>query len=379
MARRGHGEGSIHRRKDGRYVAVVDLGYESGKRRRKYFYGKTRGEVQKKLVKANRDLQLGLPAPSDRLTVAGFLDSWLENSVRNILKPRTVESYEMVVRLHLRPALGRVALTKLTPERVQKYLNQKLETGLSPRTVTYHRAVLRSALGKAEKWGQVARNVAKLADPPRVPKTEVKPLSQEEVQQLLQTARGDWLEALYVCAVALGMRQGELLGLRWEDVDLEGRTLTVAKALQRLDGRFQLVERKATHPRRKINLPQIVVSALGRHRARQSQGRLLAGPEWVDDWGLVFVTRRGTPIDASNLVRAWHQLLERAGLPRCRFHDLRHTAASLLLSQHVDPRVVMEILGHSQISLTMNTYAHVMPALQREAADSMDRVLRGAV
>ena len=378
MARRGHGEGSIHRRKDGRWAAVVDLGYESGKRRRKYFYGKTRGEVQKKLVKANRDLQLGLPAPSDRLTVAGFLDSWLENSVRNILKPRTVESYEMVVRLHLRPALGRVALTKLTPERVQKYLNQKLETGLSPRTVTYHRAVLRSALGKAEKWGQIARNVAKLADPPRVPKTEVKPLSQEEVQQLLQTARGDWLEALYVCAVALGMRQGELLGLRWEDVDLEGRTLTVAKALQRLDGRFQLVERKSTHPRRRISLPQLVVRALGRHRARQSQGRLLAGPEW-DDWGLVFVTRRGTPIDASNLVRRWHKPLERAGLRRCPFHDLRHTAASLLLSQHVDPRVVMEILGHSQISLTMNTYAHVMPALQREAADSMDRVLRGAV
>ena len=216
MRRRGHGEGSIHKRKDGRYVAVVNLGYESGKRRRKYLYGKTRREVQGKLSKALRNLQLGLPAPSDRLTVAGFLDSWLENSVRNILKPRTVESYEMVVRLHLRPALGRVALTKLTPELVQKYLNQKLETGLSPRTVAYHRTVLRSALGKAEKWGQVARNVAKLADPPRVPKNEVEPLSQVEVQQLLEAARGDWLEALYVCAVAIGMRQGELLGLRWQ-------------------------------------------------------------------------------------------------------------------------------------------------------------------
>lgn len=378
MGRRGHDEGSIYQREsDGKWVAAVNLGYgPDGKRKRKVIYGKTRKEVSEKLKIALRDQQQGFPIAVERQTVSQFLDKWLQDSVKPTVRSKTYDSYGQIVRLYIAPALGKIQLAKLSPQQVQAFLNAKLESGLSPRTVQYCHAILRRALGQAYKWAQVPRNVATLVDPPRVRRHEVQPFTPDQARAFLASIQGDRLEALYTVALSLGLRQGEALGLRWSDVDLERGMLTVRMALQRVGGKLQLVEPKTERSRRTLRLPQVTLAALKAHRVRQLEERLLAGAQWQDS-GLVFTSTIGTPMEPRNAFRRYQEALSRAGLPHFRFHDLRHTAATLLLAQGVHPRVIMEILGHSQISLTMNTYSHVVPALGDEAATRMDRALGG--
>jgi integrase len=265
-------------------------------------------------------------------------------------------------------------LARVAAPKVQELLNDKLDEGLSPRTVQYIHAVLRGCLRQAVDWDLLPRNVATMAKPPKVCRKEVEPFDIEGVRRLLEALRGDRLEALYSVALAVGLRRGEALGLKWDDVDLDDGSLKVRRALQALKGGIKFVEPKSARSRRVIALPSIAVQALRRHRAWQSQERLLAGSRWQDQ-GLIFTSTIGTPIHPRNLVRHFHGVLEAAGLPRKRFHDLRHTCASLLLVQGVQPRVVMEILGHSQISITMDTYSHVMPTLQQDAASRMNALL----
>lgn len=399
--RRGQREGSIFKRSDGRWAAVLNVGWRDGKRHRKYFYGATRGEVQKELTAALRAQHQGLPVAPERQTVRQFLTTWLSECVRPSVRPRTFVSYSQLVRVHVAPGLGHIVLSKLSPQDVQAFLNTKLKarrgnvskrkpnnpdersaeaqdaTTLSPRTVQYLHAVLRRALGQALKWGLVARNVATLVNPPQVRRLEVQPLSPGEARQLLDAIDGDRLAALYSVALALGLRQGEALGVRWQDVDLDAGTLTVRKTMQRVYGKLELVDPKTTKSHRTVALPDVAVAALQSHRVRQLEERLLAGSRWQES-GLVFATAIGTPLDGRNVTRHFQKLLKDAGLPRQRFHDLRHTCASLLLSQGVHPRVVMETLGHSQFKLTMDTYSHVIPELQREAAGRIDEILERA-
>ena len=375
---RGAGEGSIYRRADGRWVGAAHLGYVAGKRRRKVVYGKTRREVQEALTRALRDHQVGLDvAPDEREPVATFLERWLREAARPSVRHSTYERYAGIVHQHLIPAVGSTRLTKLSPAHVQGLLNAKLAAGLSPRSVHHLRAVLRKALNQALRWGLVTRNVATLVDPPRVPRFELTPLDPDQARQLLEAIRGDRLEALYTVALAVGLRQGEALGLRWQDVDLDAGLLHVRHALQRnADGKLGLGEPKSRTSRRSIALPPPATAALREHRRRQLQERLLAADRW-QGYDLVFTSTVGTPSDGTAITKRFQRLLADAGLPRQRFHDLRHACASLLLAQGIHPRVVMEILGHSQISLTMNTYSHVIPALQRDAADRMGDLLAG--
>ncbi len=376
MAKRGQNEGTIYKRKDGRWVAAVSLGYQAGKLKRKTFYGKTRREVQEKLTATLRDRQQGLPIVTERQTLGQFFDRWLEGCVKPSVRPRTHFSYAQLVRLYIKPELGHIQLAKLSPEDVQAFMNARLKAGLSARTVQYLRAVLRRALGQALKWGLVARNVATLVDPPRYKRPQVIPLSHEESRTFLQSIKGERLEALFSVALALGMREGEALGLRWQEVDLQARTLRVNVALQRIEGKLLLVEPKTERSRRTLPLPESIVATLRLHRVHQLEDKMIAGDRWKES-GLVFTSSIGTPLLARNVVRKFHSLLKKAGLPHHRFHDLRHSCASLLLAQGVPARTVMEILGHSQINLTLNTYAHVMPAMMRDAANVMDSVLTG--
>jgi integrase len=386
---RGQGEGSIFKRRDGRWCAGLNLGWKNGKRHRKWFYGPTRDAVQRQLTAALRAQQQGLPVAPERQTVQHFLTRWLTDCAKPSVRPSTFVRYRELVSLHIVPELGHIVLSKLSPQQVQAFLNAKVgapaaskpgcgrpaPNGLSARTVQHCHAVLRCALGQALKWGLVPRNVATLVNPPRAPHHEIRPLSPEDATRFLATVRGDRFEALYSVALACGLRRGEALGLRWQDgVDLEGGTLTVRHALQRVNGRLQLVEPKTARSRRTIALPETCVKALRSHRVRQLQERLLAGSRWQET-GFVFTSTIGTPVEPDNLRRQFKAALSRAGLPAQRFHDLRHTSASLLLAQGVHPRTVMEILGHSQISLTMNTYSHVMPVVLRDAADKMDAIL----
>ena len=374
-ARRGQNEGSIFQRQNGLWAGVINLGRVNGKRARKTFYGATRKEVKDRLTAALAQQQQGTLPTGGRETVGQFLTNWLEDTARPKLRPSTFESYSGLVRLHLIPTIGHVRLEQLTPQQVQAMLNAKLASGLSPRRVEYIRAVLRAALNQAVRWGMTARNAAGLSTAPRVIRRPVQVLSPEEAQRFLEAAKGDRHEALFTVALSLGLRQGEALGLRWQDVDLRARTLSVVHALQRVDGKLRLVEPKTDRSRRTIRMPEVVADSLVDHKRRQAERRLLAGGRWTNT-SLIFTTSLGTPLEGIGVTKHFQDLLAATGLPRLRFHDLRHSCASLLLAQGVAPRVVMETLGHSQISLTMDTYTHVMPAVQAEAAEAMDRVFR---
>lgn len=374
MSRRGHNEGSIYQRADGRWTASVDLGIQNGRRKRKYLYGKTRRDVAELLKIALRDQQMGRTLASGRVTIGAFLDQWLSEIIKQRVRPGTFQGYESYVRLHLKPSIGHHQLSKLEPHHVQSMINLKLSTGLSARTVNYLRAILRSALNQALRWDLVVRNVATLVDPPRSKRFHCQPLTPEQVHKLLDTVRGNRMEALITVAIALGLRQGEALGLRWRDVDQNNGVIHIRHGIQKIGKSWQFIEPKTDQSRRSINMPKVSIDVLVEHKTRQILERAAAGDRW-QDWNLVFPSAIGTPQDNSNATHRFQDILKRAELPRQRFHDLRHFCASLLLAQHVDPRVVMEILGHSQISLTMNTFAHVMPVLQQESASLMDAIL----
>jgi integrase len=378
--RRGHGEGGIYQREsDGKWCASVDLGFVNGKRRRKVIYGKTRKEVADKLKALHRDQAAGQALVTDRQTLEYYLDRWLETAVNPHRRVKTANSYEQIVRLYLKPHLGKVQLAKLTPEHVQTMLNALLLNGsvdakpLSARTVQYVRAVLRRALNQALKWGYVSRNVAILTETPKVPRYEAIILSPAQSQQLLTAAAGHRLETVFTVALGLGLREGEVLGLRWIDIDFEQHTLRIAQTVQRLPGRLAIEVPKTERSARLLPLPVFMERALARHAERQAAEQRAAGDNW-EDHGLVFPSERGTPLDPRNLLRQFKDLLVAADLPDMRFHDLRHSCATTLISQGVHPRVVQEILGHSQISTTMNVYGHVLDATRRVAADAMDGI-----
>lgn len=296
--------------------------------------------------------------------------------MRPYRRQKTVASYEQVIELYIKPQLGKHQLSKLEPEQIQALLNTLLASGgkggkpLSPRTVQYVRAILRRALNQAHKWGYVARNVAVLTDAKKVRRYEPVILSPAQSQQLLNAAAGSRLIALYTVALGLGLREGEVLGLRWRDISLEQHTLRVAQTVQRIRGGLALEPPKTERSARLLPLPLFVERAL-RHAERQALERRVAGDAWKD-YDLVFPSAIGTPLDPRNLLRQFKALLVAADLPDMRFHDLRHSCATTLIAQGVHPRVVQEILGHSQISTTMNVYGHVLDATRRVAAEAMD-------
>ena len=374
--RRGNGEGSIYKRKDGRWVGVINVGYEGGKRRRKSFYGDTRRQVADRLAGALRDTKLGLALTEDQITVGQFLDTWLVEVAKPKLRPLTYRSYESIVGEHLKPVFGRTRLAKLRPTAIQRYLNAVGDDGLNPHTVRNIRAVLRTALALAQRWGLISQNPASLVELPRMPSTEIAPLTRTEARQMVSALKGDRLEALYTLTLTLGLRQGEALGLRWSDVDFEASTINVEATLQRYGRSYHLNEPKSRRSRRRLPLPPSLVNRLLRHRTLQLEDRLRAGSAWsTNQWDLVFLTERGRPLSGPTVTRRLQRLLVQAGLPKKRFHDLRHSAASFMLAEGVPMRVITEILGHSDASLTANVYAHVAPELQREATDRVGRLL----
>jgi integrase len=372
VSKRGHGEGSIYKRSDGRWAAVVSV--EGG--RRKFMYARTRKEAAQKLADALRVQSQGVPLPDDRVTLKQFLEQWLEHSVKPSVRPWTYRGYEVHVRLHIVPALGHVRLTKLTPQQVQAWINAKTAAGLAPKTVHYMKGTLQVALNQAMKWGMVMRNVAALVDSPRkAPVTEVAPLTTEEAKTFLEAIRGDRQEALYVVALALGLRQAEVLGLTWQDVDLDQGMLQVRRSLQRVDGKYVLLDVKTRFSRRDVVMPATVLERLRDHRKRQLEERLNVGPRWRDDLDLVFTTDRGRPLHGTVVTHMFQRRLAAAGLRRVRFHDLRHSCDTLLQALGVPPRVVMDILGHTTLAMTMERYAKALPEAKADAARRMDLLI----
>lgn len=373
--RRGHGEGSIYKRKDGRFCAQVTVGRDAtGKPKRRYIYGKTAKEVQEKKTRLLADQLNGLPVDASKQSVGEFLHAWLEDAVKGTVAPRTYARYESLVRVHIIPAIGGIRLSKLTAQHLQRFYHQKQEAGEHDKARKCHVALHR-ALGQAVRWGLIPRNIADLVDAPRVARKEMKVLTPEEVRRFLDAAQGDRFYALYVVAITCGLRLGELLGLRWEDINFDEGTLQVRRQLQWLKGGPQFTEPKTKHSRRTVFLPRLAVAALKEHRKKQREERLRLGEVWQDN-GLVFCTEIGTPINPPNLQRrSFRPILKRAGVPIIRFHDLRHTCATMLLLEGTNPRVVQEQLGHSNIATTLGLYSHVLPSMKKQVADTMENIL----
>jgi integrase len=367
--KRGNNEGSIIKRRDGRWMARVTL--EHGKR--KHIYGKTRQEVSRRMVETQQEIEQGLPILDERQTVGQYLETWVEVA-KSQIRGSSWRRYSDFVRVHLVPGLGKIPLAKLTPQQVQLFYARKLAEGLSSTTVYHIHGMFHRALKDAFQMGLVQRNVTEMLRSPRRSTKEMMPLTEEQAAHFLEIVKGDRFEALYALAVTTGMREGELLGVRWQDLDLDNMTLYVRMNVQESENRFILAETKTAYSRRNIKLSKLVIAALQLHAVRQAEERERLGKAWDASAGLVFPNTLGGIMIPDNLVkRSFKRLVEKAGFPpELRFHDLRHTAATILLSRGVNVKVVSEMLGHADIAITLRIYAHVIPNMQQVAADVMD-------
>lgn len=371
--KRGNGEGSITKRKDdGRWMARYTVHTAAG-RKRKTIYGKTRAEVAEKLAKAVMDRADGLVFDAGTLRLFEYLERWLADSVRGTVRDTTYENYSYLVRTYIVPSLGRVKLKALSPAHVQRFYREKLDSGLAPRTVQYLHTLLRKALKQAVKWGMVPRNVTDAVDAPRPARKETKYFSFDQAKAFLKVASEDRFWALYVLAISTGLRRGELLGLRWEDLDLERGVLRVRRSLTPDTKSYN--QPKSAKGRRSVGLTPGTVEALKLHKINQEREKACLGSRWQEQ-GLIFPSSIGTPFNPSNLLnRSFKPLLKRAEVPQIRFHDLRHTFATLMFFNGEHPKIVQEILGHAQITLTLDTYSHVLPSMQEGAVGRLGELL----
>jgi integrase len=373
---RANGEGSVYRQKEGLWAASITV---DGKRR--VFYGKTQREAKDKRGDFLQAVTRGVSVDAKKQTVEEFLVRWLEDSQKQSVRPRTYERYEEVVRLHIVPMLGKYQLQKLSPEHVQSLYARKLEAGFSETTVHHIHNVLHKALKTAMKWGLIPRNVCELVDAPRKARFEGQALTVEQARRLLVAARGHRMEALFHLELATGMRRGEIMGLKWQDINFEKGLLRVQRILSRVPSKlpgkgYVEAEVKTAKSRRTIVVAPFALEMLKRHRERQAIERAAAGDAW-EEHDYVFCTAIGTHLNPTrDILDVLKALLKEAGLPDIRFHDLRHSVASLLFEENMHPKVVQEILGHSNISITLDVYSHMLPTMQSDAPGRLDDLLK---
>jgi integrase len=374
--RRGRGGISKVKGRD-LYVARYTVETETGPKR-KAVYGKDYEETERLLNEALANRDKGLVFDAGAITVASYMNRWLVDCAKSRVAHRTYDGYEQRIRDHINPGIGRIKLAKLSPANVQAFYNAKLNSGLAPGTVRAIYAVLSGALDQAVKWNLLPRNPASSVGPPRLPQEEMTVLDADQARRFLEAARGDRWECFYVLALSCGIRRGELVGLKWSDIDLNASTLRINRQLQRMrDGGGLYFTQPKNVSRRTIRLPETAINALRSHRKRQAEDKLKAGPNWQEN-GLVFSTIKGTPVDAQNVTaRSFKNILKCAGLPDLPFHDLRHSAATILLVKGTHPTYVQKLLGHQSIRLTLDLYSHWMPPMGEQAAMAMEEALSG--
>ena len=366
---RGKKEGSIHRLPSGSWRAQVTL-----QGRRLGFTAKTRRECQEWIKKTQSQIDEGMTFASTKITLAEYLDGWLSNS-KFSKRPATWKHYEQLIRSYIVPIIGNIKIKDLRPEHIQGLYNQLLEQKVGVHVVRKIHTLLHSALVQAVKMGTIPRNPADAVMQPTEPSKEMKILDENQVSQLLVSVSGHRWEALFYLAVTTGMRQMELLGLKWTDVDWIKQTIKVERQLVRPDGEgIQFAPTKTKFGRRSVDLGSRAIEVLRRHYEHQHVVRMAAGEKWQEH-GLIFTNSIGGPIHPRNLLRDFKILLRRAGLPVIRFHDLRHTAASLMLNHGTPILVVSRRLGHAKPSITLDVYGHLLPSVQAEAAEMLDELI----
>lgn len=397
MAKRGNGEGTISKRKNGTWCAAISNGVnpETGKPKRVFFYGRTRQEVAEKLNKAIHNQSLGTFVTPSKIIFSSWLDIWLFEYKRLSVRPSTFESYEYLTRVHIKPTLGKLYLKDIRSDHLQKLYNEKYRSGkidgtggLSSRTVRYIHNIICEALSCAVKNNLLNNNVADtdIITLPRKEKREIRILTIDEQKAFLEALDGERLRAAFILALGSGIRQGELLALRWqEDIDLKQGIININRTVKRVktfDGKSKnktkiiFQEPKTKSSKRTIPLPAGVIQEIKEHRKRQLEEKLLAGEVYYDN-DLVFCNELGKITEPATLTRIYKRILKKAELSDMNLHALRHTYATRLLEANEHPKVVQELLGHSDISMTLNTYSHVMPELKKAAADKINFLFVG--
>ncbi len=361
MPKRGNGEGSVYRRKsDGLWVGSLSLPDGT----RKVFYGKKQSEVIAKLDEASNALRRGMLPVGTNVTVQEYLESWLENVHKPTIRLSSYLNYRKHLKNYLVPGLGKIKLQKLLPQQVQAFYTKKINEGLAPKTVKDFHGILHKALDNAVKWDILSRNVCDAVTPPRIPRKEKTVLTIQQAHTLIEQVKAHRLEALLVLAVITGMREGEILALHWQDIDFEQGSLQVQRAVSYLKGYgYVESEPKTDKSRRMIKLPIFLINILKQHQTQQEEQRREVGKAWIEK-KLVFTNAQGYYYSANTLRKVFKRFLMSIGLPSMCFHNLRHSAATILLAMNVHPKVVQEILGHSQISVTMDLYSHALPSMQ---------------
>lgn len=391
MKKRPNGEGSVFQRKDGRWCTELVIAYKpNGLPDRKTFYGRTQKAALKKLDDAKRALAEGRPVSVPRQTLATFLERWLDDWCKPNLRPKTHKTYRDLVDLHIAPALGHFDLNKLSAQNVQWFVKQLGESLVgpaptegqedtrkpySPTTVKHCRDCLRAALNVAKDWKMIGHNPAERIKLPPRQKRKPQVFDKLQARKFLDAIKGDRLEALFMLTLCLGTRQGEVLGLRRnEDLDLEGKRLHIRHALQRIDGKLMLVPTKTEESQRSLRLPAFVASGLAAHLMRQDHERKEAGTSWRES-GMLFTTTLGTMLDSRNMLRSYYRLIRLSGLPPIRFHDLRHSAATILHVAGVPTQAIKSLLGHASAHTTQEIYMHITPDAEDQAAEKMQELL----
>lgn len=385
MARRSNGEGTIYKRTDGRWCAAYFVEYEKGKFKRKYVYGKTQKEVKEKL----KELEEMQPQKKDaKLTLQDWMYKWMELYKKNVLKRTSYESYLDNIRVHISGTkIGKTELKKLTTDMLQEFYNEKINGSdtvkkLSRRTVEYIHTIIGSALEQAYRNEIIKVNYNNFTVLPKKEETEIVPLSLEELQKVLKYAEGTDMYSLLVLEVFTGMRKGEILGLQWKNIDFVEKVVHVRKNLCRVKGQegerrteFVLMDPKTKKSIRTIPLNDEVIRILKKHRAKQNEHKLRLGNVYQDH-DLVFARADGTFEDPREILRRFHKVLERAGVRKCRFHDLRHTFASLLLNEGESMKTVQELLGHSSITTSMDIYSHLSDETKKKSIEVLGKVIK---
>ena len=378
-------QGHLRRRGKRSWAIVLNLGRDlNGQRRQKWHAVQgTKRDAQRELTRLLDSIHSGGYVEPTKLTVTQYLNRWLD-SIQRKVAPKTWERYSGLVRLTLAPAIGSYPLGKLQPLHIQDCYAAALASGridgkggLSPQTVLHAHRVLHEALRQAVRWRLISRNPVEAVEPPKPTRREMCALGDAEIAQLLERTSDTRLGLITLLAVTTGMRRGEVLALRWSEVDFERGTLSVCQTLEKTKAGLSFKPPKTSKSRRTIALPAITVDALKHHRAEQGKERLRLGAAYEDS-GLVCARQDGKPWDPDSLSGDFRDLVRRSPL-KVRFHDLRHTHATQLLREGVHPKIVSERLGHSTVSLTLDTYSHVLPGMQDAAAQGVDAALRVAL
>lgn len=408
MARkRGHGEGSIYKRADGKWIGQVTIGYDprTGKQKRKTVSGKTRQEVAEKITKIARELQTGTYTDSDKITLGEWLDLWVETYSKPTVRPSTYDSYKQLIRTHLKPNLGNIPLQKLQPHHIQRFYNDRLKTKRTPRTmpkdekkrkeimadmptlststIRHMHVVLRQALEQAVKERRILVNPAKATKPPKVTRPEASYLNAEQVAKFLEVASKDKWYSAFLVTLGTGLRLGELCALKWENVDLKKGVIHVKESVHRVSNdnpagpKTKLIVQppKTEKAKRIVPLPVNVLQELKRIKRKQAELKLKLGQVY-NDQDYVFCWEDGRIIDPGYLSKHFKKIISQCGYEGVTFHSLRHSYASALLAMGEHPKVVQELLGHAQISMTLDTYSHVAPEIKERAAAKIDDFLK---